>query len=218
MLTHAIFSSTPILTLIWTYSPTIVAFSPTVYIWRLENLIRVISLNTSIFHLNIRSLKKHWDEYISTLDFPFPPLESQKHGLTNHTDLFDIPGYNFISHNRHHKSGGGVGLLINSNLSFKPCLDLQSLDSQIYESVFVEIVQENRKIIIVGCVYKTPDTSVDEFNSCLSNAKISYEGKLAYLMGDYNINRLNSGSHKPTNDFVNLMSSNGLYPLNLKTH
>ena len=32
-------------------------------------------------------------------------------------------------------------------------------------------------------------------------------------MGDYNINLLNSGSHKPTNDFENLMSSNGLYPL-----
>ena len=61
-----------------------------------------------------------------------------------------------------YKSDGGVGLSINSNPSFKPDrLDLQSLDSRIYETVFVEIIQENRKNIIVGCVYEPHDTSVD---------------------------------------------------------
>lgn len=32
-------------------------------------------------------------------------------------------------------------------------------------------------------------------------------------MGDFNINILNIDSHQPTYDFINLMSSNGLYPL-----
>ena len=32
-------------------------------------------------------------------------------------------------------------------------------------------------------------------------------------MGDFNINILNSHSHQPTNEFINLMTSNSLYPL-----
>ena len=32
-------------------------------------------------------------------------------------------------------------------------------------------------------------------------------------MGDFDINILNSHSHQPTNEFINLMTSNSLYPL-----
>ena len=32
-------------------------------------------------------------------------------------------------------------------------------------------------------------------------------------MGDFNINILNSQSHQPTNEFINLMLSNSMYPL-----
>ena len=32
-------------------------------------------------------------------------------------------------------------------------------------------------------------------------------------MGEYNINVLNTGSHKPTDDFVDMMSCNGLFLL-----
>ena len=43
---------------------------------------------------------------------------------------------------------------------------------------------------------------------------ISFENKLSsYLMGDFNINILNSQSHQPTNEFINLMLSNSMYPL-----
>ena len=34
-----------------------------------------------------------------------------------------------------------------------------------------------------------------------------------YLMGDFNINLLNTNSHEKTNDFVDLMFSQNLYPL-----
>ena len=40
--------------------------------------------------------------------------------------------------------------------------------------------------------------------------RISY---LIIIMGDFNINILNSHSHQPTNEFINLMTSNSLYPL-----
>ena len=43
-------------------------------------------------------------------------------------DIFNIPGYKFISNNRQHKRGGGVGLFIKDDLNFKLRSDLQSSD------------------------------------------------------------------------------------------
>ena len=86
---------------------------------------------------------------------------------------------------------------------------------KLYESIFAEIIQPNGKNIIIGCLYKPPDTSVSDFNNSINTvlSTISFENKLSYLMGDFNINILNIDSHQPTYDFINLMSSNGLYPL-----
>ena len=135
----------------------------------------------------------------------------------SNSDLFHLPGYHFISGHREHKAGGGVGIYIQSHLKLKLRTDLQSSDNVLYESVLVEIIQPHRKNIIVGCFYRPPDASVADFNKSLEGilSTISFENKLSYLMGDVNINHniLNSQSHQPSNEFINLMLSNSLYPL-----
>ena len=85
----------------------------------------------------------------------------------------------------------------------------------LYESVFVEIMRPHGKNIIVGCLYRPPDASLNDFNRSVEDilSAISFENKLSYIMGDFNINILNSHSHQPTNEFINLMTSNSLYPL-----
>ena len=129
--------------------------------------------------------------------------------------LFNIPGYHFISNSREHKLGGGVGLYIQSDMNFKPRIDLQSSDNSLYESVFVEIMWPHGKNIIVGCLYRPPNASLNDFNRSVEDilSAISFENKLSYIMGDFNINILNSHSHQPTNEFINVMTSNSLYPL-----
>ena len=42
--------------------------------------------------------------------------------------------------------------------------------------------------------------------------KISNENRIAYLMGDYNINLLNFVTHQKTNDFVDNVISQGFIP------
>ena len=71
------------------------------------------------------------------------------------------------------------------------------------------------KNIIVGCLYRPPDASLNDFNRSVEDilSAISFENKLSYIMGDYNINILNSHSHQPTNEFINLITSNSLSPL-----
>ena len=43
-------------------------------------------------------------------------------------------------------------------------------------------------------------------------SKIKAEKKLLYLLGDYNINLLNSGSHSQTDEFLDIMFSHSLLP------
>ena len=168
--------------------------------------------------MNVRSLSKHFDdlsEYVSTLNMSFSIIGVSETWLNKSNEhLFNIPGFNFISNIRQHKSGGGVGLYIKDDLKFKPRIDLQSTDKKLYESIFAEIIQSNGKNIIVGCLYKPPDTSVTEFNNSISPvlSTISFENKLSYIMGDFNINIINE-DHQATSDFINLMHSNSLYPV-----
>ena len=99
---------------------------------------------------------------------------------------------------------------------FKPRLDLEQLTPEdICESVFAELTQTNSKNIIVGCLYKPPDIDVNTFNDHIQVIvnKLSFENKLCYLMGDFNINLLNTDSHNPTNEFTNLLFENSLYPV-----
>ena len=133
----------------------------------------------------------------------------------SNSDLFNIPGYHFISNSREHKLGGGVGLYTQSDMNFKPRIDLQSCDNSLYESVFVEIMRPHGKNIIVGGLYRPHTASLNNFNRSVEDilSAISFENKLSYIMGDFNINILNSHSHQPTCEFINLMTSNSLYPL-----
>ena len=79
--------------------------------------------------------------------------------------------------------------------------------------VFVEIVQpNNEKNVILGCLYRPPNVQTEIFNDEIKQvlAKIGFENKLCFLFGDFNINILNADAHVPTNDFIDLMYSNGL--------
>ena len=58
----------------------------------------------------------------------------------------DIKGYNFVHNYRKDKTGGGVGLYLDSTLEFKTRYDLAFNDSRI-ESLFVEICRPRTKNI-----------------------------------------------------------------------
>ena len=64
----------------------------------------------------------------------------------------------------------------------------------------------------MGCLYKPPNVQTEIFNDEIKQvlAKIGFENKLCFLFGDFNINILNADAHVPTNDFIDLMYSNGL--------
>ena len=82
------------------------------------------------------------------------------------------------------------------------------------ESTFVEIVYA-KKNIIVGCVYKLPKMCIDNFNNDFLYPlldKVNKEKKTLLLMGDFNINLLNSNNDNLVSNFLDIFGSFSLLP------
>ena len=126
-------------------------------------------------------------------------------------------GYDFIHKPRPNRIGGGVGIYVNNDLEFKPCPDLAfpDISSPSTESLFIEIRRLLSKNIIIGVIYRPPDSNVNDFvqnfNSLL--AKIGKENKLSYFLGDFNLNLMNYHSHSLTGEFVDVSYANLFVPL-----
>ena len=94
--------------------------------------------------------------------------------------------------------------------------DLSYLNAHI-KTIFIEIDKEQigqDKHVIVGVIYRPPDTDIKIFNEYVSELldKIRSENKCVACLGDYNIYLLNSDCQGPTQEFAELMYSYSLYP------
>ena len=68
--------------------------------------------NLSFFHINIKSLPKHYDEleiYLSSLNFKFSFIALSETWLDEYRQgLYELPNYKSINEFRKNKKGGGV--------------------------------------------------------------------------------------------------------------
>ena len=177
----------------------------------------------SIFHLNIRSARspqklKLLEAYLNVLDHDFTII-----GLTETwfdkgmTSSVTLNGYVSEHTCRENKTGGGASIFLKPGISYKIRKDLCMMEECI-ESVFVEIGNScllSDKNIIVGVVYRPPDTCRDTFLAKMRTIlqKISGSSKQCRIMGDFNLNLLNADSDPKTADFVDLMFSYAMLPL-----
>ena len=121
----------------------------------------------SLIHLNIRSLSKHFDELQLLLDNPNNPLFTVI-GLTE-TWLsscpkrsFSLEGYNVFVNNRPDRSGGGVALYVSSSFECIVCEKLSKMND-IVESLFVQINVPGSKNIVIGIIYRPPNSNNKDF-------------------------------------------------------
>lgn len=171
-----------------------------------------------LLHANCRSLPKNFDALCSTIDcidVPFTAIAVTETWLKQHNDnIFAIPGYVFESSSRLLKAGGGVGLYICDQLKYRHIPDLTFV-TETLECIFVEILVENRKNLIIGCIYRPPNSDINMFNEKLQNIlehNCFQKNKKIFIMGDFNINLLQLETHSPTDSFLNIMISHGLLP------
>ena len=182
------------------------------------------SQSFSLMHANIRSVQSNYQSlecYLEALNHNFDVIGLSETWLNDDTVCNFKPNHYLAEHLlRDGKSGGGVSILLSEGLSYKRRCDL-TVCSENVECLFVEILSHSTRHcnnILVGTVYRPPNTSVQCFLECMSGLLdvMKRENKLCYIMGDFNINLLNTDSHIYTAEFMEIMYSYAFVPLILK--
>ena len=173
----------------------------------------------SLFHVNIRSLSKHFGELqslINSTKIPFDIIgvtESKQLLNTDFAVNVSLDGYHI--HSQPTKSThGGVVMYVNKHLDYTPRDDLSVLEDE-FETLWIEIKTGSKaKNILCCCVYRHPNTDTKKFIGYMDNvlSKISKTNKLIFVMGDFNINLLSYEAHSETNEFINTMVSHYSLP------
>ena len=172
-----------------------------------------------LMHVNIASLNLHIDDLrsvLSRLKLDFDVIGITEHkikrGCTPSNNI-NITGYDEFKFEPTDTTHGGAGFYIKSGLNYKVRHDLNLNDSPHVEAMFVEIFLEDRKNLVVGCVYRHPssDISIPDFTEKYLEPilyKVNKEKKECVLMGDFNINLLNStGGENAVSKYYNNLSS-----------
>ena len=176
-------------------------------------------LNFSIFHLNVRSLPKHFNElqnYLTNLNLKFSVIGLTETWLTEHTaDLYELEGYRHFKLFRSSKRGGGVSLYIKDNLEAHKRDDLSVINSD-FEIMVLEMPRNEtvNKHIVLTIVYRPPNSDIQVFNDYISDLilKLKIESKTLFFLGDFNINLLDINNHLLSAEFIETMYSSTLFP------
>ena len=106
-------------------------------------------------------------------------------------------------------------LHLDKQLTYRLRKDLIIYKTKQIKSTFTELFNNNNSNMVVGCIYKHPKVPVTEFTEYYLVTlleKLAKEKKETILIGDFNINILNSNSDRDTSSFMNAIYSNSFYP------
>lgn len=185
-----------------------------------SNKLKINENSLKILHLNISSITSHIDNLKTLLSLLKKKFDiiclSETRIFKNLLPTLNIQfsGYNFEYVPTESKTGG-VGMYLSSKLNYKLRPDLKIYKTKELESLFVELLFPKRKNIIVGCVYKHPNMTTQDFNDNyleLFLHETIHEKKQIIIAGDFNFNLLKYSHHNGTSNFVDKMFSYNFIP------
>mgnify|MGYP002804047169 FL=1 len=140
----------------------------------------------SITHLNIRSLNNKLNslkKLLNSLNLPFQIIGLTETWLNDtNDDSFKLDNYDFVNANRTSRNGGGVGIYITKDMNFKLRRDLNTNDENIMESTFVEIITPNKKNIVIGVIYRPPNSKFDLFENEINQISSKIDKRIRYVI------------------------------------
>ena len=171
-----------------------------------------------LFHCNIRSLTKNLTLLNDMLYFldskPDVMAITETRLSSNSVTNLDISNYNFF-HTDSPTPAGGAAIYVNKALKAIPRPDLK-IDLPLVESCWVEIdPNNNRKHIMIGCIYKHPTANVEEFTTKFDELlnQLNPNKYDMYIMGDMNIDLLKYHCHQQTERYLDMIYSFNLLPV-----
>ena len=191
----------------------------------LDQIPSINNENLSLLSLNIQSLPAKFNEFSDLLnDLSLSKINPdliclQETWQIPDPSLFKIPNYQPIEINsRSLARGGGVGIYIKDGLPFANLSQHSIFVERIFESVFIEIVIDNKKIV-VGSVYR-PGTKAPgltftqqfaEFSEILSQTLSELGSKYdsVYILGDFNLDVLKIDQNRFVSEYVDTLFAYG---------
>ena len=103
--------------------------------------------------------------------------------------------------------------MLSSKCKYKRRLDLEQFNCASFESCFAKVRCWNSKII-VGSIYRPPNTNPQEFIDTASRVitQAKQHGRNVILGMDHNLDLLKENRHGPTHDFLEMIYDKGLLP------
>ena len=181
-----------------------------------------------ILNLNCRGLKSNFGKLETFLmtsnnnDSPISIIALQETHITSRTDItaFLLPDYTLVFDLARLNNFGGVALYVHNSFTFSRLpIDKYNQNSDVYESIYIEIFNKKSKLnnIIIGNVYRRPSTMAEhvstfitEFSETLNT--VHERSKKAYISGDFNIDLLKIHMNSTFNTFFENVTSQGFYP------
>ena len=136
--------------------------------------------------------------------------ESTENSFTSNVSIDDYKLFHTPTNSRN----GGTALYVKGNLDSFERTEFKS-QTDLFESIWVEINNKRSKNIVCGCVYRHPNFQISDFLVFLDNVlqMLSKENKEIYICGDFNIDLLKIDDINSYLEFYNLLSSYSLLPL-----
>ena len=119
-----------------------------------------------------------------------------------------------MSHNRSEKRRG-VAILVHNTISLKEHKDLDILNKNSFECIFLEINRKNKGSLIVGSIYQPPNTNPKGFNNQyqLMIDRLKKEKYKELILGmDHNLDLLKTSTHTEMQHFLDINLNNNIYP------
>ena len=165
----------------------------------------------SVLHLNIQSLKAKFEalECLLAELNNFDVLCFSETWLTNdNLQCYELANYSHVPSIRNNRNGG-TSIFIRNNIDYTVREDIKSemwLDYA-FEVTAIEI-NFGKKGFLVACLYRTPDSSINEFlkHFDLLLEKAISENKLLLVGGDFNIDL--SKTNTKSQEFLNTIVTN----------
>lgn len=163
----------------------------------------------NIIHINVRSIKKNWDQLNVYLETRFNSLDilviTETHLKTADESAYQLPGFHSVSVCRENGKGGGILIYIK-----KDWIAEQVEVSLDHAETIVMSVSKNEFSFLVVALYRPPSADVNLFYNEFENLLKQYNNNdQVIITGDLNIDVMNRSKYK-VGDYLDLLSSYGL--------
>lgn len=145
-----------------------------------------------IFHLNIRSIRRHFDELRVFLHSVLNQVDIYILALTevnlqeNDVFCYELEGFKSIKKLRSNKRGGGITIYVNNKIDFTEI----TYNTISFESILCKVTLQDVEYIIMTC-YRPPNSNKNIFMDELEAMLTEIKCKNVIFIGDININICN---------------------------